>query len=285
MAHQVRERAVKRAKWARAQTALLIPLIAGVIVAYSYRDRLFGADVPVRFAAVVAFVILGWAFAMSLGRAVWPVLERRVDPGTAGTIGFLIRLVTIAFTLLVALRFAGLRPATLAVGGAFTAVIIGLAAQQTIGNLIAGMVLLSARPFRVGDQVRLQAGAVGGVLEGVVSSLGLLYTTLTGGGNRMMVPNNIVLTSAIVPLREPSSVEVRARLASDVRPSDVHKHLEEVVSVPTRAAPNVDLEEFDGDEMVVLITATPIDPNDGPALADEVVGALDEVSRDDRDAA
>ena len=49
-----------------------------------------------------------------------------------------------------ALRLAGLKPETLAVGGAITAVILGLAAQQTVGNLIAGTVLLSARPFRVG---------------------------------------------------------------------------------------------------------------------------------------
>ena len=76
---------------------------------------------------------------------------------------------------------AGLDPRTLAVGGAFTAVVFGLAAQQTLGNLIAGMVLLSARPFRVGERVRLQAGAVGGSTEGVVSSLGLLYTTLARG--------------------------------------------------------------------------------------------------------
>ena len=62
----------------------------------------------------------------------------------------------------------------------FTAVVFGLAAQQTLGNLIAGMVLLSARPFRVGERVRLQAGAVGGSVEGIVSSLGLLYTTLRG---------------------------------------------------------------------------------------------------------
>lgn len=39
------------------------------------------------------------------------------------------------------------------------AVVVGLAAQQTLGDLIAGMVLIAARPFRVGDRVRLQAGA------------------------------------------------------------------------------------------------------------------------------
>ena len=62
---------------------------------------------------------------------------------------------------------AGVSPQTLAVGGAFTAVILGLAAQQTLGNVFAGMVLLTARPFRVGERIRLQAGAVGGTAEGI----------------------------------------------------------------------------------------------------------------------
>ena len=60
------------------------------------------------------------------------------------------------------LRVAGIAAGTLALGGAFTAVIIGLAAQQTLGNLIAGTVLLSARPFRVGERVRLQGGPIAG---------------------------------------------------------------------------------------------------------------------------
>ena len=110
----------------------------------------------------------------------------------------------IAAAVLLALRVGGLDPATLAVGGAITAVVIGLAAQQTLGNLIAGMVLIAARPFRVGDRVRLQAGAVAGQIEGVVGSLGLLYTTFAQGQDSIMVPNNVVLTAAVVPLREPA---------------------------------------------------------------------------------
>jgi MFS family permease len=80
------------------------------------------------------------------------------------------------------------RPRTLALGGAFTAVVVGLAAQQTLGNLIAGTVLVSARPFRVGERVRLQGGPLAGTVEGVVSSLGLLYTILARGEDAIMVP-------------------------------------------------------------------------------------------------
>ena len=120
--------------------------------------ELFGSTCRCAIACVVALVILGWTFARDVGRALGPILFKRLDPGTAGTLGFLIRLFTVALAILVALRIAGLKPETLAVGGALTAVLFGLAAQQTIGNLIAGTVLLSARPFRVGDRIRLHSG-------------------------------------------------------------------------------------------------------------------------------
>jgi small conductance mechanosensitive channel len=171
----------------------------------------------------------------------------------------------------------GLKPETLAVGGAITAVILGLAAQQTIGNLIAGTVLLSARPFRVGDRVRMHAGGVAGQVEGTVASLGLLYTTLANGEDRILVPNNVVLAGAVVPLREPSGVDLRARLDARVKPSEVEERIENEVSVPTRRDPMIDLEEFVGGEVIVRVRATPVRSEDGPALADEVVAALDAV--------
>ena len=81
--------------------------------------------------------------------------------------------------VLVGLRIAGLTPHELAVGGAVTAIVLGLAAQQTIGNLFAGLLLMSVRPFRLGDRVRLQAGALAGIVEGTVTQFGLLYVTLS----------------------------------------------------------------------------------------------------------
>jgi small conductance mechanosensitive channel len=272
-----------RAKRARAHLALLLPLIAAVVLAYVYRGRLFGLDLPIRIACVVALVILGWAFAMNLGRAIGPMLMKRLEPGTAGTIGFLIRLATLVVTVLVALRLAGLKPETLAVGGAITAVILGLAAQQTVGNLIAGTVLLSARPFRVGDRVRVHAGGVAGTVEGTVASLGLLYTTLANGADRIMIPNNIVLAAAVVPVREPDGVDLRARLESDIRPSDVERLLRESISVETRSEPEVELEEMEGGRVIFRVRATPADSDDGSDLADQVVAALDKVSNDRHD--
>ena len=137
---------------------------SAVLVVYGYRDELFGAayDTPVRIVTFLALISLGWQFARDIGRALGPTLFRRMDPGTAGTVGFLLRLATMLVAVLIALRIAGLGPRTLALGGAFTAVVVGLAAQQTLGNLFAGMVLLSARPFRVGERVKLQGGGLAG---------------------------------------------------------------------------------------------------------------------------
>ena len=57
--------------------------------------------------------------------------------------------------------------------------------------------LLSAGPFRVGDHVRLQGGPLAGQLEGVVSSLGLLYTTFATDEGSVLVPNSVVLNVAL----------------------------------------------------------------------------------------
>ena len=135
----------------------------------------------------------------------------------------------------------GFNPRTLALGGAVTAVVVGLAAQQTFANVMAGTVLLSARPFRVGERVRLQGGGLAGSIEGVVSALGLLYTTFASRDGPIMVPNAVVLSVAVVPLTEPTDVELRARLRPNVTPEAVERMLRETITTPMRGGPRVTL--------------------------------------------
>lgn len=278
LARQLSRAAVKRA---RIETLLALIVFAGIYVVYQYRESIFGRqlDVPVRVATVVALLIVGWSLARNFGRSLGPLLFRRLDPATAGTVGFLIRLVTILVATLVALRIAGLSTRSLTVGGAFTAVIIGLAAQQTLGNLFAGLVLLSARPFRVGERVRLQGGGLAGRIEGTVSQLGLLYTVFADGEEEIMVPNNVVLNVAVVPLREPDAVDMRARLRPGVTPADIQRLLEDAVDVPLLERPRIILEELDGDEVIVRIQATPVASNDGQRLASEILTAVSRETR------
>jgi small conductance mechanosensitive channel len=279
LALRVSARAVRRA---RIRSIVALPLLIGVLAIYRFRATLFDPDwdQAVRLLTAAALLGLGWAFARDMQRALAPTLFRRLDRGTAGTIDFLLRLVTMLVIGVAALRIAGVTPKTLALGGAVTAVIAGLAAQQTLANLIAGTVLFSAHPFRVGERVRLQGGPLAGTLEGVVSSLGLFYTTFTSGAGPIMVPNSVVLAVAVVPLREPAGVDLRARLRPGITPMDVEERLRDTIKIPMRGAPRVTLEEVDGDEVVVRIEATPVHPADGPRLAGAVLAAAAGLARE-----
>src|SRR2546423_5086589 len=273
LARNLSRRAVRRA---RIESLVLIPLLAGLLVAYGYRHVLFPRswDTAIRVVTALALLSLGWQLARDIGRALGPTLFRQMDPGTAGTVGFVIRLLTMTGAAAIALRVAGLRTGQLALGGAATAVVFGLAAQQTLGNVIAGTVLLNARTFRVGERIRLQGGGLAGSVEGVVSSLGLMYTTLASGADTIMVPNSVVLSVAVVPLREPEAVALRARLRPGVTPVEVEELLKETLDTPIRGAPRITLEELDGDELGVRISATPENPADGARLATEILRAI-----------
>lgn len=273
IARQLSREAVKRA---RIQLLVLAPAVAAILVVYHYRIALIGRqwDTGVRVITAIALVALGWQVARDVGRSFGPVLFRHLEPATAGTAGFLIRLATMVAAVILALRIARLDPQTIALSGAFTAVVFGLAAQQTLGNLIAGTVLVSARPFQVGDRVRLQGGGLAGSVEGVVSSFGLLYTILAQRTDLIMIPNSVVLNVSVAPLREPAGIDLRARLRPGATPADIQKRLEQALQTPLRGPPNVTLEELDGDEVVVRIGATPARSVDGPELAGEVLDAI-----------
>jgi small conductance mechanosensitive channel len=279
LAMSVNKRLIRRA---RGEIAVFLPLGVGVLVLYHYRVEIFGKGAGnnklIQWGTVLVLLAVGWALARAIGRAAGPTFFRRMDPATAGTVGFIIQLLTMGIALLIALSVAGVSASGLIAGSAFTAVVLGLAAQQTLGNVFAGLVLLTARPFRVGERVRLQAGALGGVHEGVVSSLGLMYTTLARGEDRIMIPNNGVLSAVVVPVREPRGVDVKVRLSSGVRPSQVQAMLDEQISVPTRTPATVLLEEIDGEEVVVRIQATPERAEDGAKLADEIIATLASVT-------
>jgi small-conductance mechanosensitive channel len=254
-----------------------VVVLAATLVVYDHRhDLLPGYGLWVRIATVVVIVIVGSAAIHWLVQSVSPRLYRRLDPATAGTIGFLIRLLAMAGVVILALRIAGVNGATLAVGGAFTAIVLGLAAQQTLGGVFAGILLQSTRPFRVGERVRLVGGALAGSIEGTVSSLGLFYTTLVQGADRLMVPNSVLVTLVVVPLREPDKVDLRVRFPRHASPKQVEERLLEAISVPTRYAPQVSLEELDEDAVVFRVVATPLRSEDGSQLAEEVLGALRE---------
>jgi small conductance mechanosensitive channel len=91
-----------------------------------------------------------------------------------------------------------INPGSLA-GASVVSIVLGLAAQNTLGNVVAGMALLLYRPFRIGD--RLQVTAATGIETGTVESMSLGYTVLkTFDNRRIVLPNSGIANQVTVNL-------------------------------------------------------------------------------------
>jgi small conductance mechanosensitive channel len=83
----------------------------------------------------------------------------------------------------------------------------------------------------------------------------------------------------VIPLREPEAVNLRARLRPGMTPSDMQELLEKELKTPLRDAPRITLEELDGEEVVVRISATPRIASEGRQLASELLAIVSRETR------
>jgi small conductance mechanosensitive channel len=164
-------------------------------------DSLLGA-----IAYLVLFCLIAWVLARALGIATRSALDHassdHIDRTAAN---FLRQLGVLCIWVFVLILYAHLIPPLRALGTAMLAgasvasVVLGLAAQTALGNLIAGISLLIYRPFRIGD--RLQINAPTGPEIGNVETFSLGYTILrTLDGRRVIVPNSLAISQIVVNL-------------------------------------------------------------------------------------
>jgi small-conductance mechanosensitive channel len=85
----------------------------------------------------------------------------------------------------------------LLVVGGLAGVVLGIAAQQSLGNLFAAIVLLFSRPFRVGDHIRIRSGPLGGVFDVWVLDIGLVYVTVRTEDGELKIPNSAMLAAGV----------------------------------------------------------------------------------------
>jgi len=181
-------------------------------------DTLFGALIY-----LVLFVLLAAAFTRVLRRALHASLLRH-GHFEATTLSFLQQFGTALVWVIAIILYAHLIPVLRSLGTALLAgasvasVIIGLAAQSTLGNLVAGISITIYKPFRLGDT--LQVAAPTGTEIGVVELISLGYTTLRApAGHLIVLPNALAASSATLNLTAtyaPWAVTVSVRLARDV---------------------------------------------------------------------
>jgi small-conductance mechanosensitive channel len=125
---------------------------------------------------------------------------------------------------------AGVNLSTLLFGGAVLSVVLAIVAQATLGNYFAGLLLLTVRPYRVGDSIYLRSGSFGGEqYEGTIVDIGSLYTTVSGGGQLYRIPNAVAISSVLVAAYKPVRADVRldlpATAALDAMEERLRQHL------------------------------------------------------------
>jgi small-conductance mechanosensitive channel len=150
------------------------------------------------------FVLAALLLSRVLRAAVHAAMTRRGHIDRT-TISFLQQMGTALIWVAMLILYAHLIPVLRSMGTALLAgasvasVVIGLAAQSTLGNLVAGVSITIYRPFRLGDT--LQVAAPAGTDIGVVELISLGYTTLKAADGRMIVlPNSVAASQVTINL-------------------------------------------------------------------------------------
>jgi len=202
---------MRQSPWRR--TGLLIgsTLMVGVVLTLLIRrlpphlEKTYGDPLK-----ALVVLLIGGAISYLLERGLFRIPSDRLGSRQLTTLRFLVRLVLYLAIALAFVAALGVGLSSVVFGSAFITVIIGLAGQSFFGNLIAGIGLVLFHPFEVGDHIVFVAWqyplltpsfpheAMKPGYSGVVTDINLMYTSLiTDDGTPMMIPNGIIIQSAI----------------------------------------------------------------------------------------
>lgn len=160
-------------------------------------------DQLVAVAACLGFVLMSGLAVGVIAAGVRRVVELRAGSPVAHILRMLVTVSGYLVILVGALLLLHLPIGQLLLSGAVTGVLLGIAAQQSLANAFAGIFIILAAPFRVGDRITLRSGTLGGQYDGRVHDISLAYTTLETSDGPMSFANAVVLTAAVGPQRGP----------------------------------------------------------------------------------
>ncbi len=188
----------------RSIIALVLAIAAAIV---NYNQGLSSLHEPGHSTAKLITVITAGAFCVFAASATLGLsgkaknaLQPRVGAAHAAVVRYALLLIGSLITLIVTLQLFKIPIGQLVLGGAITGILLGIAAQQTLANLFAGIVLLLSRPFSVGQRIRVRSGAMGGQMDGTVTEIGITYVRLDTGEGVLALPNSQVLAAAVGPL-------------------------------------------------------------------------------------
>ncbi len=151
------------------------------------------------YVAAAVFLVVAIIALRSITHVITTLTSKHIGQNVGAPLHLVISVLGIIIIGFIDLGMLGVTAQKLLLGGAITGVIVGIAAQQSLGNVFSGLVLMFAHPFRVGDFVRVRSGALGGVIEGKILNLGLTYVKIEIDGLPVNIPNSTLLAAAVGP--------------------------------------------------------------------------------------
>ncbi|QCS42203.1 mechanosensitive ion channel family protein [Natrinema versiforme] len=141
---------------------------------------------------------------------------------------------------------------SLLVGAGFLGIVLGMAARQTLGTMLAGFVLMFARPFEIGDWIAVDDN------EGIVTDISIVNTRVRSfDGEYVMIPNDVIASSMVTNRSKRGrlrlEVEVGVDYATDIdRAADLAKTaIEDIDEALAAPSPQIVAKSF-GDSSVIL---------------------------------
>jgi small-conductance mechanosensitive channel len=205
---------------------------------------------------VLSFAILGGGYALSdFAGHVIKDLAREQDAVSEHEREILHRLTQVTiylFSLLIVIGLFTDNIGSLLVGAGFLGIVVGMAARQTLGAVLAGFVIMFSKPFEVGDWVII------GDNEGTVTEITIANTRIQSfDGEYVMVPNDLVTSTSVINRTRRGRLRIEVEVGVDYRtdPDRAGEVATEAVSAIDRIlavpSPQVVGKEF-GESSIIL---------------------------------
>lgn len=162
------------------------------------------------------------------------MISRKVDETLASFIATVLRTLGLLFVIIAALSQLGIDTTSLVALLGAAGLAIGLSLQSSLGNLAAGVLLITFRPFKKGDFVEA------GNAMGTIDSISIFTTMMTTPDNKeIIIPNGAIISNNITNFsaRPTRRVDMVFGVSYDDDLREVRRILEEIIAADSRVLP------------------------------------------------
>ncbi len=253
-------------------------------------------SLPPRIEQVVyaALIVTGGVY---LVRTMANTLRRAFQPfvgAQAAGAAILLQVVGYIVISILVMTLVGIPPEAAIAGGTVTGLVLGFGAQTTIANILAGLIILASRPFKLGDRVAILTASIPYQMAflppykffsrdyilpaytGVVTEMGLMYTVMvTDDGLTIRFPNSLIISNAAVANYSDSTERtrrIRYEFPIEIPPSKVLSRLSERLSMlGVNVTEPVIEEQSDKNSYIISVLATHETRSEWPQIKSKIL--------------